>query len=117
MDVLLRVYAAWKGRRRAAQIIVFDGAAELETARAYLRGGLAGAGISLLLFMLMAPGTVSPDVLHEFEQREMLVREAQERSAQATSLVHACLRTAEGMEETVLAYRQMLGKPVAVRAN
>ncbi len=109
MNVLLRAFAAWKGRRRAAQIIIFDSGAEVDTARAFLRGGLAGAGISLILFMLMAPGAVSPDVLREFEQREVLVRDAQARSEQATQLVHACLRTAEGMEHTLLAYRQMLG--------
>jgi hypothetical protein len=115
MDVLIRAYAAWKGRRRAAQIIVFDGAAEVETSRAYLRGALVGAGITLLLVMLIAPGTVSPDVLHEFERREALVQEARERSDQAASLVHACLRTAEGMEETLLAYRQALGRPGPAR--
>jgi hypothetical protein len=110
MDVLLRAYAAWKGRRRAAQIIVFDGGADVRTSRAFLRGGL-------LLFALMAPGTVSADLLNEFERRELLVQEARARSDQATGLVHACLRTAEGMEQTILAYRSMLGTSPEARPN
>lgn len=117
MDVLLRAYAAWKGRRPAAQIIVFDGGADVQTSRAFLRGGLVGAGVSFLLFALMAPGTVSADLLDEFERRELLVQEARARSEQATGLVHACLRTAEGMEETILAYRAMLGPSPGARPN
>lgn len=115
MDVLLRVYAAWKGRRRSAQVIVIDGAAQVATGRAFLRGGMTGIVLSLLLFSIMAPGGVDADLLAETARREALLREARERSEHATALVHACLRTAEGMEETVLAYRQMLRSPAEPR--
>lgn len=111
MDVLLRMYAAWKGRRKPAQIIVIDGAAQVASGRAFLKGGFAGIGASLLLFSIMAPGGASADLLEEAARREALLHEAQARTRQATDLVHACLRTAEGMEETVLAYRQMLRSP------
>lgn len=114
MDVLLRAYARWKGRRRNAQVIVFDGAAEVATAGAFLKGGLTGTGTSLLLFAIMAPSGADPELLREAERRATLLREAQERSEHATALVHACLRTAEGMEETLLAYRQMLRAPAAL---
>jgi hypothetical protein len=110
MDVLLRAYAAWRGRRRSAQILVFDAGAEVDTTRAHLRGALAGAAATLVLVALIAPGGVQPDLLAEMERRQALVHEARERSEQATALVHACLRTAEGMEETVTAYRAMLGR-------
>lgn len=113
MDVLLRVYARWKGRRRHAQVIVFDGAGEVETARAFLKGGLTGVGMSLLLFAVMAPSGADPELLREAERRAALLREAEERSEHATALVHACLRTAEGMEETLLSYRRMLRSPSA----
>ena len=111
MNAFLRAYAAWKYRRKPAQIIVIDGAAEIAASLAFLKGGLAGMGMALLLFAVMAPSTVSPAVVEEMARREALVHEARERSEQATALVHACLRTAEGMEQTLASYQKILRTP------
>ena len=110
MDMLYRWYALWQGRRRGAQVIVFDGGAEVERTRSFVMGAAVGVGLSFATLALAAPGTVDPDLLAESARRAELVREAEARVAQANELTRSCLATAQGMEETLRGYREALGK-------
>jgi gas vesicle protein len=110
MDTLLRAYARWKGRRRSAQIIIFDGGAEVEKSRAFLKGGLTGVLVATLVFILAAPSSVEPRLMAEVERRESLVREANDRVQEAMVITDLCLRTAQGMEQTLHSYQQRLGR-------
>ncbi len=109
MDALLRRYAEWRGRCRAAQVIVFDGGAEVERTRSFLKGAMVGIGLSLFTLSLAAPGSVDPELLREMDRREALVHEANVRVQQAAAVTEVCLRTAHEMEGTLGSYRQMLG--------
>ena len=109
MDVLLRRWVEWKARRKAAQVIIYDGAAEFEKTRSFVRGVVFGAlGVSIL-FALTAPTAVDANLIEQAKRREALVDEANQRADQAVELAQLCLRTANGMEETLTAYKQMLG--------
>jgi hypothetical protein len=109
MDTLLRKLAEWKGRHRAAQVIVFDGGAEVETTRAFLRGALSGIGITLVVFLLTAPTTTDASAIAELERRETLLREANRRTQQAMGVASVCLDTAEHLERTLASYQTFLG--------
>lgn len=109
MDILLRSFAEWKGRRKAAQIIVFDGGAEVETTRAFVKGALTGIVLAVAVFALAAPSAISPTMLDEFAHREMLLREANKRADQALAVADVCLNTAQSMEQTLKSYQQFLG--------
>lgn len=108
MNTLLRKLAEWKARRTAAQIIVFDGGAEVERARSFLNGALAGVGISTALFLITAPGSSDPTLLDELERRQTLVREAHQRLSQAVAVADVCLSTAHQLEETLESYQSFL---------
>jgi hypothetical protein len=110
MQTLYRWYALWQGRRRGAQVIVFDGGAEVERTRSFVTGAAVGVGLSFVTLSLAAPGTVDPDLLRESQRRAELVREAEARVAQANELTRSCLITAQGMDATLAAYREALGK-------
>jgi hypothetical protein len=112
MDTLLRVLAGWKARRKSAQIIVFDGGAEVERARSFLRGALAGVGISMLVFLLTAPGLSDPRLVEELDRRGALIEEANQRIAQAVEVAAVCLSTARRMEQTLASYQSFLGADV-----
>jgi hypothetical protein len=112
MNALLRRLAQWKGRRRAAQIIVFDGGAEVETSRAFLKGAVIGIGLTTVLFLVSAPGTSDEHLLDEIERRQALVREANQRLTQAVAIADVCLSTANQLEETLASYQAFLsGRP------
>jgi hypothetical protein len=108
MDALLRKVVEWKGRRKAAQIIVFDGATEIERTRCFMKGALSGIALAVGVFTLAAPSSTSPSIMAELELREALVLQANERAEQAVDLAAVCVRTAEGMESTLTAYRQLV---------
>lgn len=112
MNTLLRRLAEWKGRRRAAQIIVFDGGAEVETSRAFLKGAMIGVALTTALFLVSAPGTSDEHLLDEMERRRALVREANQRLTQAVAIADVCLSTANQLEETLASYQAFLsGRP------
>lgn len=109
VDILLRMYAEWRGRRKAAQIIIFDGAAEIDKTRSFLRGALTGIAISFVAVAILAPSTIDPAAMDELQRREALVHDANARAAQAVALVDVCMNTAQGMEQTLKSYQQFLG--------
>jgi hypothetical protein len=108
MDAILRRYAEWKGKRKAAQVIIFDGAAEIERTRAFMKGCIAGVAVAVAVFALAAPTTLSPSVEAELAQRETLLHQANDRADQAVALTEACVRTAEGMQSTLRSYQQLM---------
>jgi hypothetical protein len=109
MNTLLRRIAEWKGRRKAAQIIVFDGGAEVERTRAFFRGATCGAALTLGLFLLSAPSTRDEHLLEEVNRRDERLREAHERLTQAVAVTDMCLSTAESLERTFSSYQSFLG--------
>ncbi len=109
METLLRKLAEWKGRRRAAQVIVFDGGAEVETTRAFMRGALSGIVITLAVFLLTAPTTTDASAIAELERRATLLREADRRMQQAIGVANVCLDTAEHLQQTLASYQTFLG--------
>lgn len=108
MHGFLRRYAEWRGRRRAAQVIVFDGGAEVERTRAFARGVVAGVVLAFVVVSLAAPAGVDPVLQEEAERRSLLVDEANARALQAAELAQTCIRTAQQMERTLASYRQLL---------
>jgi len=111
MDLLLRKWVEWKGRSKAAQVIIYDGAAEYEKTRSYLRGLMVGAMGMTLLFALTAPTAVDFRLVEEAQRREILVHEANQRASQAVELAQLCLKTASSMDQTLASYQDMLGIP------
>lgn len=117
MNTLLRRIAEWKGRRRAAQIIVFDGGAEVERTGAFFRGAVCGAVLTLGLFLLSAPNGSDELLLEEVNRRDERLREAHERLAQAVAVADMCLTTAESLERTFSTYQGFLGARTAPRGE
>ena len=111
MDVLLRKWVEWKGRRKAAQVIIYDGAAEYEKTRSFVRGLLMGSLGMAVLYALTAPTAVDLELLEEAERRQTLVNEANQRADQAVELAKLCVNTATGMDRTLHAYKEMLRDP------
>lgn len=108
MNALLRWLAEWKGRHRSAQIIVFDGGAEVDTSRAFLRGAVAGVVLATVMFVVTAPGSTDANLLSELDRRQELVREANQRLTQAVAVADVCLSTANQLEETLASYQAFL---------
>lgn len=108
MYTLLRWIAEWKGRRRGAQVIVFDGGAEVERTRAFFRGVVTGIGVATFAFVLMSPATLGAGLAEELRRRDAQLREARQRADQAVALAGVCLSTAETMKETLDGYRRMV---------
>lgn len=109
MDFLLRKLAEWKARSRAAQVIVFDGGAEVERSRAFARGALTGIVLTLGVFLLAAPQSPDPVATEVAAYRGEMLREANERLAQAVHVTQVCLSTAETLERTLSSYQTFLG--------
>ena len=109
MDTLLRKIAEWKGRRRAAQVIVFDGGAEVEKTRAFLKGTGTGIVSALLVFFMTAPSTTDAKVIEELQEREELLEETSARLQQAMNVADVCLSTAERLDKTIDSYQSHLG--------
>jgi hypothetical protein len=115
MDYLLRRWVEWKGRRKSAQVIVYDGGAEVERTRAFFRGSLTGAALMAAVYMLAAPSTVSPTLLLEMEHHQALAKESAARTEQALEVARLCMRTASGLEETLASYQSLIGPEARVR--
>jgi hypothetical protein len=108
MEALLRRYVEWRGHTKAAHVILYDGAAEVEKTRAFVRGALAGAALSFGVLLLAAPGTTDSAVLVEAARRAVLVREAEARAQQAAHITDACLATAQRLDQTLADYKRNL---------
>lgn len=110
MDALLRWYAQWRGRSRAAQVIVFDGGAEVEKTRYFFRGAVFGIAASFVVMSLAAPGSVDAGLLNEVERHSVIARDASARAAEAAKVATLCLNTAQHMEWTLAQYRSALDR-------
>lgn len=108
MYTLLRWIAEWKGGRRGAQVIVFDGGAEVERTRAFLRGAVTGIAAATLAFVLMSPTTPGVGLAEELRRRDAQLREARERADQAVAIAGMCVGTAQTLKETLDGYRGMV---------
>jgi hypothetical protein len=117
MNTLLRRIAEWKGRRKAAQIIVFDGGAEVERTRAFFKGATCGAVLTLGLFLLSAPNSRDELLMEEVNRRDDRLREAHQRLEQAVTVAEMCLTTAESLERTFSTYQGFLGARAAPRVE
>jgi hypothetical protein len=110
MGSLLRKYAEWKGKRKAAQVIIFDGAAEIEKVQSFGQGLVLGILLATLAYVLVAPSAVEPALMDEVTRREALVQEATQRADEAMLLTNLCLSTAQGMERTLGSYQRLLSQ-------
>jgi hypothetical protein len=110
MDALLRRYVEWRARSRAAQVIIYNGAAEVEKTGAFVRGALTGIVLSFGVLLLAAPGTADSQLLREAGRRAELVRQAEARAQQAAHITDACLLTAQRLDQTLADYKQALGE-------
>jgi Tfp pilus assembly protein PilN len=108
MNTLLRRLAEWKAARRGAQLIVFDGGAEVERTRSFLRGTVVGSALTLGAFLLTAPTTTDSRTVEELEHRGMLLEEANARLRQALQVADVCLTTAAQLERTLSGYQALL---------
>ena len=113
MDTLLRKIAEWKGRHRAAQVIVFDGGAEVEKTRAFLKGAVTGIALALLVFFLTAPSSTDGRVIEQLQERQALLDETNGRLQQAMTVANVCLSTAERLDKTLDSYQSHLGAKFA----
>lgn len=117
MDTLLRMFAEWKGKQKAAQVIVFDGGAEVERTRAFLKGAFMGIALATGTFMLTAPTSTDVTLVQEIGEREKLLEESHQRLAQAVQVAGVCLNTARDMEATLDSYQSFLGARAIVSAR
>lgn len=117
MYTLLRWIAEWEARRRGAQVIVFDGGAEVERSRAFFRGVCVGGGGVLLAGILTGPGALDPALEEESERRAGLVAEANRRTEAAVAITEACLHTAQTMKETLDGYREIVERYPVIRGR
>ena len=86
MDIILRRIALWKGRRKSAQIIVFDGGGDVQRSRAFLKGALTGIAITAGLFALTAPNLPDAGLVEQLDRREDMLRYSNDRLSQAVRL-------------------------------
>jgi hypothetical protein len=117
MHAVLRRLMEWRGRRLGAQIIVFDGAAELEKKTAFVKGAASGIFVATILLALTAPSTLSPRLTEEIQRREMLLQVSNERADQALQVANMCLATAQNLERTLAAYQAFLGTGTSVASS
>lgn len=107
MYTLLRKFVEWKAKQKGAQIIIYDGASEIEKTRAFAKGSVAGIVMAFALVLLTAPTSMSPSLIAEVEQRERLLAEANQKIQEAVAISETCLNTAATMEETLKAYHSV----------
>ena len=113
MDTLLRKIAEWKGRRRAAQVIVFDGGAEVEKTRAFVKGAVTGIVLALAVFFMTAPSSTDAKVIEALHERQVLLDQTSARLQQAMEVADVCLSTAERLDKTIDSYQSHLGAKFA----
>ncbi|HET6765571.1 MAG TPA: hypothetical protein VFH27_17950 [Longimicrobiaceae bacterium] len=109
MEALLRWYVGWRGRSTGARVILYDGAAEVEKTRSFVRGALTGIAFSFGIVALAAPGSADSALLAEASRRAALVHEAEARAQQAAHITDACLVTAQRLDQTLADYKRALG--------
>jgi len=109
METLLRKLAEWKGRRRAAQVIIFDGAADAEKTAAFVKGALLGMLAAMVMLMLTAPSSAEPALIEELDRRQKLLDQANQGFDQAVGVARVCLDTADKLEATLASYQTYLG--------
>ncbi|MEX2570160.1 MAG: hypothetical protein WD737_02575 [Gemmatimonadota bacterium] len=109
MNAFLRKFAEWCGRRKGAQIVVFDGAAEMERNASFLKGAVSGIVLTTVVLALTAPTNISPQLIQEIEKRESLVVDSNQRAEQAMQVADVCLSTAQNLERTLATYQSFLG--------
>lgn len=117
MDTVLRMLAQWKGRRKAAQVIIFDGGAEVERTRSFLKGAFTGIVLATGAFLLTAPTTTDGRMVEQVAERERLLDDTNQRLAQAVKVADVCLNTAQDMERTLDSYESFLGARAIVSAK
>lgn len=117
MDTLLRKLVEWKARQKAAQIIVFDGGAEVERMRAFLKGAVLGVILCTGVFLLTAPRDADTGLVEELGRREVLLRQSNVQLAQAVQVADVCIGTAQRMEQALDSYESYLGSRNAARAR
>jgi hypothetical protein len=108
MYTLLRWLVEWKARRRGAQVIIFDGGAEVERTRAFFHGACTGGGAVIAVIILAAPTGSDPGLRAETERRGELLAQANRRTQEAVTITEACLQTAQTMKETLDGYREIV---------
>ncbi len=108
MRALLRRLAEWKAGHKGAQVIIFDGGAEVERTRSFVRGTVFGGVLTLGAFLLTAPTTTDARTIEELERRELLLQEANRRLRQALEVADVCLSTAGQLEKTLTGYQALL---------
>lgn len=111
MDTLLRKLAEWKGRSKAAQVIVFDGGAEVERTRSFLKGAVTGISLSLITFLFTAPSNANSELVEALDVRSELLEQNSVRLEQAIRVADVCMDTAERLEQTLASYKGFLGTP------
>ncbi len=109
LNSVLRKLTEWKARRKAVQIIVLDGGADLEKTRSFAKGVAVGVGLTALVLALTAPTAMDAELLEEIAEREALLDETKRRAEQAMGVADFCLTTAQNMEQTLTAYQSFLG--------
>jgi hypothetical protein len=107
MRAFLKGLSAWRARRKGAQIVVVDGAGELEKTQAFAKGAMAVATAAVII---AAPAPNDSHLLEEIERREALLEESSQRAAQAIRVADVCLATANNLERTLAAYQTFLGR-------
>lgn len=117
MKDILRRLAQWKGERKGAQVIIFDGGADVEKTRSFLKGTFVGAGFAIAAFAVSAPTMLDPQLAAEISHREALLHESNARAERAMEVADVCLNTARNLENTLAAYQAFLGSESPNRAN
>lgn len=117
MKEILRRLALWKGERKGAQVIIFDGGADVEKTRSFLKGTFVGAGFAILAFAVSAPTMLDPRLADEISRREALLQESNVRAERAMEVADVCLSTARNLESTLAAYQAFLGSGTSDRGQ
>lgn len=110
MRAFLKGLSAWRARRKGAQIVVVDGAGELEKTQAFAKGAIFGVAVATAAVIIAAPAPNDSHLLEEIERREALLEESSQRAAQAIRVADVCLATANNLERTLAAYQTFLGR-------
>lgn len=111
MNMLLRKLTEWKGKHRAAQVIVFEGAEDVDRAKSFLKGTIVGILLTFCVFALTAPTSTDAESLTELGRRAGLLRDADRQLQQAINVADACLTTADHMQKTLASYQSYLREP------
>lgn len=117
MHDFLRRLARWRGERKGAQVIIFDGGADVDKTRSFLKGTFVGAGLAIAAFAVTAPTMMDPQLADEISHREELLHESNARAERAMEVADVCLSTARNLESTLAAYQAFLGSGNSDRSN